>query len=82
LGPRCSGRVTAEAGFTEPLASHASETGGPHLLQLLASTVPDGIEMSGDPAVLGRLMSLTGDPDPDYAIVTPNGEASGRTRHD
>ena len=26
---------------------------------------------SGDPAVLGRLMSLTDNPDPDFAIVTP-----------
>jgi alkyl sulfatase BDS1-like metallo-beta-lactamase superfamily hydrolase len=27
--------------------------------------------MSGDPAVLGRLMSLIDNPDPDFAIVTP-----------
>ena len=30
-----------------------------------------GIDMSGDPAVLGRLMSLIDDPNPDFAIVTP-----------
>jgi len=35
------------------------------------SRVPDGIDMSGDPAVLGRLMSLIDNPDPDFAIVTP-----------
>jgi alkyl sulfatase BDS1-like metallo-beta-lactamase superfamily hydrolase len=43
----------------------------PQLLQLLATAKPDGIDMSGDPAVLGRLMSLIDDPDPDFAIVTP-----------
>ena len=43
----------------------------PQLLQLLATAKPDGIDISGDPAVLGRLMSLIDDPDPDFAIVTP-----------
>ena len=43
----------------------------PRLLQLLATAKPDGIDISGDPAVLGRLMSLIDDPDPDFAIVTP-----------
>ena len=32
---------------------------------------PGGIGTSGDPAVLGRLMSLIDNPDPDFAIVTP-----------
>jgi hypothetical protein len=31
----------------------------------------DGVDMSGDPGVLQRLMSLTDSPDPDFAIVTP-----------
>jgi alkyl sulfatase BDS1-like metallo-beta-lactamase superfamily hydrolase len=43
----------------------------PQLLQLLATATPGGIDMSGDPAVLGRLMSLIDNPDPDFAIVTP-----------
>jgi alkyl sulfatase BDS1-like metallo-beta-lactamase superfamily hydrolase len=43
----------------------------PQLLQLLATAKPDGIDISGDPAVLRRLMSLIDDPDPDFAIVTP-----------
>ncbi len=43
----------------------------PQLLRLLAGAKPDGIDMSGDPGVLGRLMSLIDDPDPDFAIVTP-----------
>jgi len=43
----------------------------PQLLQLLATAKPDGIGISGDPAVLGRLMSLIDNPDPDFAIVTP-----------
>ncbi len=41
------------------------------LPQLLASARPDGIDLSGDPGVLGRLMALIDDPDPDFAIVTP-----------
>jgi alkyl sulfatase BDS1-like metallo-beta-lactamase superfamily hydrolase len=41
------------------------------LLRLLATAEADGIDMSGDPAVLGRLMSLIDNPDPDFAIVTP-----------
>ena len=43
----------------------------PQLLQLLATEKPDGIDTSGDPAVLGRLMSLIDNPNPDFAIVTP-----------
>ena len=45
----------------------------PQLLQLLATAAPDGIDMSGDAAVLGRLMSLIDNPDPDFAIVDPLG---------
>ena len=43
----------------------------PQLLQLQATGQPGGIDISGDPAVLGRLMSLVDNPDPDFAIVTP-----------
>jgi alkyl sulfatase BDS1-like metallo-beta-lactamase superfamily hydrolase len=41
------------------------------LLQLLATGKPDGIDMSGDFSVVQRLLSLTDDPDPDFAIVSP-----------
>ena len=37
----------------------------------MAGGTPDGIDMSGDPGVLLRLMSPTDNPDPDFAIVTP-----------
>jgi alkyl sulfatase BDS1-like metallo-beta-lactamase superfamily hydrolase len=43
----------------------------PQLLQLLATAKPDGADLSGDPTVLGRLMSLIDNPNPDFAIVTP-----------
>jgi alkyl sulfatase BDS1-like metallo-beta-lactamase superfamily hydrolase len=43
----------------------------PQLLALLASGSLEGIETSGDPSVLGTLMSLTDEPDPSFAIVTP-----------
>ena len=32
---------------------------------------PGAVTLSGDPAVLGRMMSLIDNPDPDFAIVTP-----------
>ena len=38
----------------------------PQLLQLLATAEPDGIDMSGDSAVLGRLMSLDRQPRPRF----------------
>ncbi|HZC52173.1 MAG TPA: alkyl sulfatase dimerization domain-containing protein [Mycobacterium sp.] len=41
------------------------------LLRLLAGAGHDGITMSGDATVLQRLMSLTDNADPDFAIVTP-----------
>jgi len=43
----------------------------PQLLQLLATAKPDGTDISGDPAVLARLLSLIDNPNPDFAIVTP-----------
>ncbi len=43
----------------------------PQLLKLLATGQPNGIDMSGDLGVVSRLLSLTDNPDPDFAIVTP-----------
>jgi alkyl sulfatase BDS1-like metallo-beta-lactamase superfamily hydrolase len=43
----------------------------PQLLGLLASGSPDGIQVVGDPVVLKTLIGLTGEPDPEFAIVTP-----------
>ena len=43
----------------------------PQLLGLLASGSVQGIDTAGDPGVLKTLMSLTDDPDPSFAIVTP-----------
>jgi alkyl sulfatase BDS1-like metallo-beta-lactamase superfamily hydrolase len=43
----------------------------PQLLLLLATGQPDGIDMSGDLGVVERLLSLTDNPNPDFAIVTP-----------
>ncbi|MGI8448330.1 MAG: alkyl/aryl-sulfatase [Streptosporangiaceae bacterium] len=43
----------------------------PQLLQLLATAKPDGIDISGDPAILANLMTLIDNPDTDFAIVTP-----------
>lgn len=43
----------------------------PQLVELLATGQPDGAALSGDVGVLQRLMSLTDDPDPDFAVVTP-----------
>jgi alkyl sulfatase BDS1-like metallo-beta-lactamase superfamily hydrolase len=43
----------------------------PLLLGVLAGRGLDGIEHSGDPAVLGRLTALLDTPDPAFPIVTP-----------
>ena len=43
----------------------------PQLLGLLASGSLDGIGAAGDPSVLQRLMSLTGEPDRSFPVVTP-----------
>jgi len=43
----------------------------PQLIALLAAGVSEGVEMTGDAGVLGRLQALTDAPDPDFAIVTP-----------
>ncbi|MEV0077430.1 alkyl sulfatase dimerization domain-containing protein [Nocardia neocaledoniensis] len=41
------------------------------LLGILAGKGLDGIDASGDPGVLQRLLGLLDDPDPNFAIVTP-----------
>lgn len=41
------------------------------LLGLLASGSLDGITTTGDPSVLKTLLSLTDEPDPNFAVVTP-----------
>ena len=41
------------------------------LLTLLASGSVDGIDMAGDPSVISRLMAVTDEANPDFAIVTP-----------
>jgi alkyl sulfatase BDS1-like metallo-beta-lactamase superfamily hydrolase len=41
------------------------------LLGLLASGNPDGIDMDGDTSILQRLLAVTDNSDPDFAIVTP-----------
>ncbi len=43
----------------------------PQLLGVLAGHGLDGIEHTGDPAVLGRLTALLDTPDPAFPIVTP-----------
>jgi alkyl sulfatase BDS1-like metallo-beta-lactamase superfamily hydrolase len=43
----------------------------PQLVKLMADGEHDGVEESGDPSVLRRLMSFTDNPNADFAIVTP-----------
>jgi alkyl sulfatase BDS1-like metallo-beta-lactamase superfamily hydrolase len=43
----------------------------PQLLGLLAGRGLDGIEHTGDPAALSKLMGLLGTPDPAFPIITP-----------
>ncbi|MFC1444005.1 alkyl sulfatase dimerization domain-containing protein [Streptacidiphilus sp. N1-10] len=43
----------------------------PQLLGALAGRGLDGVAVTGDVAVLGRLLALLDSPDPDFAIVTP-----------
>jgi alkyl sulfatase BDS1-like metallo-beta-lactamase superfamily hydrolase len=43
----------------------------PQLLGLLASGSLQGIDAAGDPGVLKTLLSLTDEPDPSFAVVTP-----------
>jgi alkyl sulfatase BDS1-like metallo-beta-lactamase superfamily hydrolase len=40
------------------------------LVGLLAGQT-EGVGIEGDPSVLGRLMAVLDEPDPDFAIVTP-----------
>jgi alkyl sulfatase BDS1-like metallo-beta-lactamase superfamily hydrolase len=55
----------------EPKTDLALSLTHPQLLGLLASGSLDGIGAAGDPSVLQTLMSLTGQPDPSFAVVTP-----------
>jgi alkyl sulfatase BDS1-like metallo-beta-lactamase superfamily hydrolase len=43
----------------------------PQLLEILATATPGGAALAGDRAVLGRLLALIDDPDPDFPIVSP-----------
>ena len=43
----------------------------PQLLTLLANGSADGIDMAGDTSVISRLMAVTDEANPDFAIVTP-----------
>jgi alkyl sulfatase BDS1-like metallo-beta-lactamase superfamily hydrolase len=43
----------------------------PHLLALFTTRNTNGITFDGDTTVPGRLLALLGEPDPDFAIVTP-----------
>jgi len=43
----------------------------PQLIGLLLQGQTDGVEMSGDPAVLATLVGLIDNPNPDFAVVTP-----------
>jgi hypothetical protein len=38
---------------------------------LLVGGKANGIDMSGDPGVLSKLVNLIEEPDPDFAMVTP-----------
>jgi alkyl sulfatase BDS1-like metallo-beta-lactamase superfamily hydrolase len=43
----------------------------PQLLALLAGKGMDGVQTTGAPATLQRLLGLLDEPDPHFAIVTP-----------
>lgn len=46
-------------------------TDRPQLLRLLLQGKSDGIDVTGDPAVLHTLLALTDAPDPSFPVVTP-----------
>ena len=64
LIPTVNPRTRAKADLTLSLTK-------PQLLGLLAGSGLDGIEHTGDPAVLSRLLALLDTPDPAFPIVTP-----------
>jgi alkyl sulfatase BDS1-like metallo-beta-lactamase superfamily hydrolase len=64
LIPTVNPRTRSKADLTLSLSK-------PQLLGLLAGRGLDGIEHTGDPAVLGRLLSLLDTPNPAFPIVTP-----------
>jgi hypothetical protein len=43
----------------------------PQLLGILATGSLDNVQATGDAVVLKTLLSLTGEPDPSFAVVTP-----------
>ena len=57
-------RTTVEADLALDLTKN-------QLLGMLAGHGLDGIQHTGDPAALGRLMAVLDTPDPAFAIVTP-----------
>jgi alkyl sulfatase BDS1-like metallo-beta-lactamase superfamily hydrolase len=54
-----------------PQADLAVTLTHPQLPALLGTGSLEGIQTSGDRSVPGTLMSLTDEPDPDFAIVRP-----------
>jgi linear primary-alkylsulfatase len=43
----------------------------PMLLAMLASGAEEGVEPEGDPSIIGTLLSVLSEPDPNFNIVTP-----------
>ena len=64
LIPTVNPKTEAKADLTLALTK-------PQLLGLLGGGGLDGIEHTGDPAVLGRLLAVLDTPDPAFPIVTP-----------
>ena len=68
----------AEQRCPDPLPHRPELRGRPHvtltkaqLIGLLLGGQTDGVDMSGDAAVLATLVGLIDSPDPDFAVVTP-----------
>ncbi|WP_342212993.1 alkyl sulfatase C-terminal domain-containing protein [Nocardia neocaledoniensis] len=82
MPPRVSARRCANATSPTATTSAPSSSGDgrlrraltltkQQLLGILAGKGLDGIDVSGDPGVLQRLLGLLDDPDPNFPIVTP-----------
>ncbi len=61
-------QTTTQVGGQADLTLTLTKSG---LLGLLAGQDPPGVERSGDPSALQRLLALLDTPDPGFAIVTP-----------